>query len=101
MPKYLIAYHRGKEYENPEEGAKQKKKWQAWISEFGDSVVNPGTPLTKSKIINSSGVFDCDESCLTGYSIIIADSIDVALEFAKRCPYLDIGTVEVAEVIEM
>jgi hypothetical protein len=30
-----------------------------------------------------------------------ADSMDAALEMAKGCPQLEIGTIEVAEVMEM
>ena len=30
-----------------------------------------------------------------------ADSMDAALEMAKRCPHLEIGTIEVAEVMAM
>ena len=36
-----------------------------------------------------------------GYSIVKADSMDAAVELAKGCPYLEMGTIEVAEVKEM
>ncbi len=102
MSNYIIAYHGGKEPESPEEGAKQMAKWKAWVGGLGDAVVNPGTPLGKSKIVSSTGVSDGDGSnSLTGYSIVKADSMDAALEMAKACPFLEIGTVEVAEVMEM
>jgi len=38
---------------------------------------------------------------LTGYSIVKADNFDAALEIAKGCPFLEMGTLEVAEVMEM
>jgi len=40
---------------------------------------------------------------LSGYSILQADSIEVACEMAKGCPILDGGerTVEVAEIHEI
>ena len=102
MANYIIAYHGGGKPESPEEGAEQMAKWQAWVSGLGDAVVNPGTPLGKSKIVSSGGVSDGDGSnSLTGYSIVKADSMDAALEMAKACPFLDIGTLEVAEVMDM
>ncbi len=77
-------------------------KWKAWIGGLGDAVVNPGTPLGKSKIVSSAGVSDDSGSnSLTGFSIVKADSMDAALEMAKECPFLDIGTLEVAEVMKM
>ncbi len=102
MPDFIIAYHGGKKPESPEEGAKDMAKWKAWIDGLGDAVVNPGTPLGKSKIVSSAGVSDDSGSnSLTGFSIVKADSMDAALEMAKECPFLDIGTLEVAEVMKM
>ncbi len=102
MPNYIIAYHGGKMPESPEEGAKQMEKWKAWVGGLGDAVVNPGTPLGKSKTVSSDGVSDNDGSNrLTGFSMVKTDSMDAALEMAKACPFLEIGTVEVAEVMEM
>jgi hypothetical protein len=45
MSNYVFAYHGGKKFESPEEGARHMAKWQAWVSGLGDAVVNPGTPL--------------------------------------------------------
>ena len=102
MSNYIIAYHGGKKPESPEEGAKQMAKWKAWVGDLGDAVVNPGTPLGKSKIVSSGGVSDGDgSSALTGYSIVKADSMDAALEMAKGCPHFELGTIEVAEAMEM
>jgi len=38
---------------------------------------------------------------LTGFSIVSADDLDSAVKIAQRCPFLDIGTIELAEVMEM
>ncbi len=102
MSNYVFAYHGGKKPESPEEGAKHMAKWKAWVGGLGDAVVNPGTPLGKSKTVSSGGVSDDGGSNpLVGFSIVKADNMDAALEMAKGCPYLEIGTIEVAEVKEM
>ena len=102
MPNYVFAYHGGKKPENPEAGAKEMAKWKAWVGELGDAVVNPGTPLGKSKIVSSNGVSDYDGSnSWSGFSIVTADNMDAVLEMAKVCPFLDMGTIEVAEMMEM
>ena len=65
-------------------------------------MVNPGSPLGMSKTVSSGGVADDGGSNpLLGFSIVKADSMDAALEMAKGCPHLEIGTIEVAEVKEM
>ncbi len=38
---------------------------------------------------------------MMGFSVVKADSMDAALEMAKGCPFLEMGTVEVAEMMEM
>ena len=101
MPKYVIAYLGGKQFENPQEGAAHRAKWKAWVGDLGGAVVNPGTPLGKGKLVSSAGVSDTGANRLTGFSMVMADNMDAALEMAQRCPYLVYGTIEVAEVMEM
>ena len=102
MPDYIIAYHGGRKPASPEEGAKLKAKWKAWVGGLGDAVVDPGTPLGKSRTVSSDGVSDDGGSNpLMGFSVVKADSMDAALEMAKACPHLEIGTLEVAEVMKM
>ncbi len=102
MPNYIIAYHGGNKPETPEDGAKHMAKWKAWVGGLGDAVVNPGTPLGKSKTVSSGGVSDDGGSNpLSGFSIVKADSIDAAVELAKGCPHLEHGTIDVSETMDM
>ena len=103
MPNYIIAYRGGKKPETPEAGARHMAKWKAWVAGLGDAAVNPGTPLGKSRIVSSSGVSDDGgPDPMSGFTVVKADSMDAALEMAKRCPYLEMdGRLEVAEMMEM
>ena len=44
---------------------------------------------------------DGESEALTGFSIVEAESMDAALDMAKNCPFLEMGTLEVAEVMNM
>jgi hypothetical protein len=101
MPQYVIAYHAGKKSPSPQDASAQRAKWKAWIGALGDAMVNPGTPLGKSKFVTSQGPCDSEANHLTGFSIVTAASMDAAVELAQGCPYLDYGTLEVAEIMEM
>ena len=102
MNKYIIAYHGGIKFETKEEGAKHMQLWQAWMMGLGKAIINPGTPCSKSKFVSSKGVSDKGDSVpLSGYTIIEAESIDAAVEMSKGCPHLSIGTIEVAELMDM
>ncbi|HWZ40899.1 MAG TPA: YciI family protein [Bradyrhizobium sp.] len=101
MTKYVVAYHGGRKFETPQEGAAYMARWKAWMGGLGDAVVDPGMPLGAGKLISAAGVTDRGADLLTGFSIISAESMEVVLELARQCPHLDHGTIEVAEVMEM
>jgi hypothetical protein len=101
MPRYLIAYHGGRQSLSPAQRAEHMAKWKAWIAELGEAVINPGTPLAGGKLVTSSGVSELGPESLSGFSVLLADNMDAALEIAQRCPFLDIGTIELAEAMEM
>ena len=103
MANYIFAYHGGgKMPASREEGAKGMAQWRAWAVGLSDAMVNFGTPLGKSKTVSAGGVSDDGgANPLMGFSIVKADSMDAALEMAKACPHLDIGTIEVAQMMEM
>jgi len=103
MSHYIIAYHGGRKPESPEEGARHMEKWKTWIGGLDDAVINPGTPLGKSRIVSSDGVSDDGGgNPMSGYCIVEADSMDAALEIAKGDPFLELGgTLEVAEIMKM
>lgn len=65
-------------------------------------LLTPATPLLNYKTLSAEGVSDTDSSnILSGYAIIKADNFDAALEIAKRDPFLEMGSVEIAEVMQM
>ena len=101
MPKYVIAYHGGRKFESPQEGAAYMAKWKSWVGSLGDAIVDPGMPLSTGKLVSSAGVSDRGTDMLTGFTIITADGMDAALAFARACPHLEHGTIEVAEAMEM
>jgi len=102
MSNYIFLYHGGKMPKTPEQGAKGMEKWNAWVNKLGDALVNPNTPFGKSKLVSTEGIADNDRATpLLGFSVLKADSLDAALEVAKGCPFLEMGTIEVAEMKEM
>jgi len=102
MANYIFAYHGGNKPQNPEEGKKHMNKWNDWLKQMGNKMVNPGSPLGMSKTVSTDGIADNGGSNpLMGYSIVKAENMDSALEMAKDCPFIEMGTIEVAEVMEM
>ena len=101
MPQYVLAYIGGNHPQTPEEGAKHRARWMAWVEGLGDAVVNPGTPLSGTRSVTTAGVED-SASTMSGFSIVEADNMDDALDMARSCPFLEIdGTIDVSEAMQM
>ena len=102
MKTYILAYYGEPKFDSPAEAAAHKAKWAAWVGGLGDDLIDPGTPLGKTKSVSARGVTDSDGADrLLGYSLVKAASLDAALAIAKGCPYLEHGTIDVAEVMRM
>lgn len=104
MPKFIFAYHGGKMPETEAEGAAVMAEWNNWFETLGAAVVDGGNPVGPSSTLQSDGSISCDGGTnpLSGYSLINADNIEQATEFARSCPILQAdGSVEIAEAIEM
>ena len=103
MPQYILVYLGGDQPSSPEEGKRHFAKYTDWLSSLGDSVVSPASPLKNTSTVNSDGtVTTGSTTTMSGYAIIKADSMEVALSIAKACPFLDInGSLEVSELGEM
>ena len=104
MANYMFVYSGGKGVATDEaERNAQYARWGQWFGELGSAVVNGGAATGDAKTVGPGGaVSDGGSRGLTGYSIVSADSLDAAVEFAKGCPVLEIGgAVDVYEAIAM
>lgn len=102
MAKFAIFYLGGNKEMSPEEGKAHRQGWQDWLSGLGEAVVSPGNPMMGNKTVTGAGVADTDGAMrITGYTVVEAADMDAALAMAKGCPFLDMGTLEVAEMMSM
>ncbi len=94
MANFLLVYSGGGGM--PATDAERKQvmdAWGAWFGKLGPAVVDPGNPISHSTSISSDG--SVHEGAVgtpaNGYSILKADSLNQAVEFAKGCPVLKSG----------
>lgn len=94
MANFVLLYSGGSMPESQAEHAAVMKAWEAWFGGLGSAVVDGGNPFTpKAKSIASNGTVSDGPvgTMASGYSIIKADSLDAAVDIAKRCPVLQGG----------
>ncbi len=103
MPQYLFVYHGGHTPQDPAEIEATMAAWGAWFQDMGPALKIPGNPVGQSYTVGHDGVTDNGGSNpASGFTVIMADTIDAATEMAKGCPMVKngSGTVEVAEIHE-
>ena len=94
MANFVLFYSGGSMPETKAEQAAAMQAWGAWYGGLGSAVVDGGNPFTpKAKRIASNGTVSDGPvgTMASGYSIIKADSLDAAVEAARRCPVLQSG----------
>jgi len=103
MPAYLFIYHGGATAEGDEAEMASLEAWNSWMESIDDQLIDGGNPVGEIKVLNADGsVGEAPENRVSGYSIVVADDMDGALELARNCPALaEGGTVEVAELLDM
>lgn len=105
MAKFVLLYSGGSMPETEAEQATVMQAWGAWYEGLGSAVVDPGNPLNPMvKNIASNGTVSDGPvgTMVSGYTILMADSLDAAVDMAKGCPVLQGGSqISVYEAHEM
>jgi len=97
---YLLLYSGGSMPETEAEQATVMEAWNTWMAGLGPALKDGGNPFTPgaAKTIGPDGSVRDGDGSASGYSIINADSLDVAADLAKGCPVLEGGaTITVYE----
>jgi hypothetical protein len=102
MAKYVLAYKGGSMAETPAAQEAVMQAWGEWFGTLGAAVLDGGNPFGPSTAVQSDGSAGAATAALTGYSIIEADTIELAAKLVDGCPVLESGgTVEVYEALPM
>jgi YCII-related domain len=73
--------------------------WMKWAKENEASIVDLGSPLGKTKRINTEGISDTKNQ-ITGYTIVQAKSHEAAAELFANHPHFMIFPGDSVEVME-
>ncbi|MEX2542393.1 MAG: YciI family protein [Trueperaceae bacterium] len=100
MAKFVLVYHGRPAASHESTG--QKERFMEWIDSVGTALVSPANPFGPSKLVTTDGVADVlPAEALSGYSVVEVDDLEAALDIVKRCPFLEVGSIEVAQLMEM
>lgn len=102
MPQFIFAYHGGKMAQTVEDQEQSMLAWGAWMESMGNALIQPGAPVGLSKTVKTDGTADHGgANPISGFSVVEADTLEVACDMASGCPLVKDGTgsVEVAEIL--
>ncbi|MCV6823846.1 MULTISPECIES: YciI family protein [Halocynthiibacter] len=103
MPRFILAYIPGNAPQpSPDEGAAHRKRYESWIKDNGDAILEPANPFGPSQNISTEGSGESKIlKGMMGYTLIEAADMDAATAIAKSCPFLEMGTIDVAPLMSM
>lgn len=94
---------------SPEAQQAHMQKWFDWVQKLteekryvgGEALLPGGKTITGPKKVVTDGPFAESKEVVGGYFVVLAKSLDEAVEIAKQCPDYGLnGIVEVREVMK-
>ena len=102
MAKYLFVYYGGMMARTPEEQQKSMDAWTAWFGKQSKVIVDIGAPTKPGKVVGKNGVRAIGANPITGYTVVEAGDLDVAVSIAKSNPSIpDGGRIAIYEFMPM
>ncbi len=95
MSNFVLLYTGGGMPATESERERINQEWMSWFKKLDKAVIDMGNPFApKAKNISMDGKVSDGSDCpmVSGYSIIQAMSLDAAVQLAKSCPGLRMGT---------
>ncbi|MGR3466648.1 MAG: hypothetical protein ACU0CI_02110, partial [Shimia sp.] len=94
MTRYLFTFRGGQPY-GLTDAQQHLARWNDWIECLGDTVIDPGRPLTVTEVIDAQGQRRAEAPNMTGYAIIETKNMAQALAIAEDCPHRALGEIHV------
>ncbi len=103
MKKFILAYYGQPKHASAEEAKAGYEAWKQWAADLGERLIVPGAPAKPGKNVSQNGVTDTDpDTGLSGYTIYESETLEEAVEVAKKCPHVSDGAMmAVHELVEM
>jgi len=104
MNKYLAIFHGpasedDKNAITPEQEKQFMGAWKEWAQKNKEAIVDPGTPLSKTKQVTQGNISDTANDLVT-YTIVQAESHDAAAEIFSTHPHTTLFPGTSIEVME-
>lgn len=99
MPRFYMAYHVTRDVTDAAEQAEHQARYETWMQKHAGNLVVPVQPLGPQWAVTTDGAAEGFDDTMMGFSVLDAPDIEVAKAIAADCPFVDIGRLQLAEMM--
>ena len=101
MPTFVLTFEDARQPSSPEAGQQHMTDYKTWLAGLGDRLVMPQRAFRQTRVVTDQSVRDAEKGGIMGFLMIEAENMEAALAVAQQCPFLDMGTMRVAETMDV
>lgn len=101
MAKFILTFEDARQPSSPVAGQQHMTDYKNWLAGLGDTLVMPQLAFRQTRVARDQGVRDAEKGGIMGFLMIEAENMEAALAVAQQCPFLDMGTMRVAETMDV
>ena len=101
MPKFVVTFENARPLTSTQDTEQHMAAYRTWLKGLGDSLILPRQAFRQSRLVQSEGVAETKPGDIMGLLMIEATDMDAAVEVVQDCPFLDMGTMRVAEAMDV
>lgn len=101
MAKFVLTFEDARQPSSPEAGQQHMSDYRVWLAGLGDTLVMPQLAFRQTRVVTDQGVRETGPGGIMGFLIIEAENMEAAIAVARQCPFLAMGTMRVAEAMDV
>jgi len=101
MPTFVLTFEDARQPRSPEAGQQHMSDYKNWLAGLGDRLVMPQRAFRQTRVVTDQSVRDAEKGGIMGFLMIEVENMEADLAVAQQCPFLDLGTMRVAETMDV
>ena len=101
MAKFVLTFEDARQPSSPEAGQQHMSDYRDWLAGLGDTLVMPQLAFRQTRVVTDQGVRETGPGGIMGFLMIEAENMEAAIAVARQCPFLAMGTMLVAEAMDV
>ena len=101
MAKFVLTFEDARQPNSPVAGQQHMSDYSDWLAGLGDTLVMPQLAFRQTCVVTDQGVREAGPGGIMGFLMIEAENMEGAIAVARQCPFLAMGTMRVAEAMDV